>query len=122
MQTRVDATGASPQARERAKVILATLAGTMSVQKGCRRLGVGRTRFQDLRRRLLGAAVGALEEKPAGRPRVRVARTCRQLAALRRRLASVEQELVRTQVELDIARSDAGPAVTARLAARRTRR
>ena len=118
LHTLVDTIEASPQARERAKVILLTLAKKWSVEAGCRWLRVGRTRFQDLRRRMLGAAVGALEERAAGRPRIRVAKTCRQLATLRRKLAALEQELRRAQAELDIVQSDAGPAVTARRAAK----
>jgi hypothetical protein len=122
MHRLVESIEASPQARERAKVILLTLAQKWSVQAGCRSLRVGRTRFQDLRQRLLGAAVAALEERAAGRPRSRVAQTCRHLSTLRRRLAELEQELRRTQAELDIARSEAGAAVTARLAAKGVRR
>lgn len=122
MQTLVDAIEASPQARERTKVILLTLARQCSVQSACRDLGVGRTRFQDLRRRMIGAAVGALEERAAGRPRLRVATTCRQLATLRRRLADLEQELRRAEAQLDIARSEAGAAVLARLTAKGGRR
>jgi Helix-turn-helix domain len=122
MHTLVDTVQASPQARERTKVILLTLAGKWSVQAACQWLGVGRTRFQDLRRRLLEAAVAALEERAAGRPRLRVARTCRQLSLLRRRLATLEMDLRRTQAELAIARSDAGAAVTARVTAKGGRR
>lgn len=122
MQTLVDLVKASPQARERAKAILLTLARTWSVQAGCRHLGVGRTRFQDLRRRMLGAAVGALEERAAGRPRIRVGKTCRNLSLLRRRLGELECELRRAQAELDIARSEAAGAVTARLEAKGGRR
>jgi hypothetical protein len=122
MHTLVESIEASPQARERAKVILLTLARKWSVQAGCRWLRVGRTRFQDLRQRMLGAAVAALEERAAGRPRSQVQRTCRQLSTLRRRLVELEQELRRTQAELDVARSEAGPVVSARLAAKRVRR
>ena len=122
MQALVDMVEASPRARERAQVILQTLARQCSVQRGCRALGMGRTRFQDLRRRMLGAAVGALEERATGRPRLQVARTCRQLSTLRGRLAGLEHELRRAQAELDIARGEAGTAVTARLAAKGGRR
>ena len=122
MHRLVESIEASPQARERAQVILRTLARKCSVQAGCRSLGVGRTRFQDLRQRMLGAAIAALEERPAGRPRSRVQQTCRQLLTVRRRLAELEQELRRTQAELDIARSEAGGAVSARLAAKRVGR
>jgi DNA-binding HxlR family transcriptional regulator len=102
MDRLVESIEASPQARERAQAILRTLAQKWSVQAGCRCLGVGRTRFQDLRQRMLGAAVA--------------------LSMLRRRLAELEQELRRTQAELDVARSEAGAAVSARLAAKRVRR
>lgn len=122
MHRLVDAIEASPLARKRVTAIFKTLARTWTVQEGCRRLGIGRTRFQDLRQRALAAAISAMEERPAGRPRGRVAQTCRQLATLRRKLAALEQELRRTQVELDIARSDAGPAVTARVSAKGARR
>lgn len=122
MHTLIDTIEASPHARERATTILKTLAKTCSVQAGCQQLRVSRTRFQDLRRRMLGAAVSALEERATGRPQVRVAKTCRQLSTLRRTLGALEQELRRTQAELDIARSAAGAAVTQRLAAKGGRR
>jgi len=118
----VDRTEASERAKHRAKVILDTLAGVRSVQSGCVELGVGRTRFQDLRQRLLGAAAGALEERAAGRPRLQVAQTCRQLKALRLRLSGLERELRRAQAELDIARGEAGEAVQARLVVKGGRR
>jgi hypothetical protein len=122
MQRLVEAIEASPQARERARVILGTLARKWSVEAGCRSLRVGRTRFQELRRRMLAAAVVALEERPAGRPKSQVEQTRRGLSALRRRLVALEQELRTVQTELDIARSKAGPAVAARLAAKGARR
>jgi hypothetical protein len=119
MRRLVDGLEASEQARERGKVILSSLARECSVAAACRVLGMGRTRFQDLRKRMLRAALAALEERPAGRPRVAVARTCRQAAQLRRRLALLEHELLCAQAELDVARSAAGPAVKARLIAKR---
>jgi hypothetical protein len=122
MHKLVEAIEASPQARERAKVILLTLSRQWSVEAGCRWLHVGRTRFQELRRRMLAAAVGALEERPAGRPKSQVEQTRRGLSALRRRLVALEKELRTVQTELDIARSEAGPTVTARLAAKGARR
>lgn len=104
------------------KLILLTLAGRWKVQDACTWLRVGRTRFQDLRRRALAAAVGALEEGAAGRPRRQIEKTCTQMSGLRRRLVVMERELRRLTTELDIARSDAGPAVTARLVAKEARR
>ncbi len=121
METLVERTEASPQAHERTKVILLTLARHWSVQDGCERLGVGRTRFQDLRRRMLSGAARALEEGAAGRPRRLDDREPPQMRALRRRIAELEGELRRSETELDIARSDAGRAVQRRLATKAVR-
>ncbi len=121
MATLVERTEASPEARERTKVILLTLARHWSVQAGCERLGVGRTRFQDLRRRMLGGATRALEEGTAGRPRQLEDRESHEMRTLRGRIAELERELRRSETELDIARSGAGRAVERRLAAKAVR-
>ena len=52
MAALVDQTRSSREARERTKVILLTLTQEASVQAGYEQLGMGRTRFQDLRRRM----------------------------------------------------------------------
>jgi hypothetical protein len=96
---------ASEQARERAETIVLTLSRTMSVEHGCRTLGIGRTRFQELRNRMLAAAVTALEEQPGGRPRVPIDPMCKQLTSVRHKIAGLEYELKKTQVELDLART-----------------
>ena len=121
METLVERTEASPEARERTKVILLTLARHWSVQDGCAHLGVKRTRFQDLRRRMLCGATRALEEGAAGRPRRREDRESCEMQALRRQIAELEAELRRSEVELDIARSEAGAAVERRRAAKAVR-
>ena len=122
MSTLVERIEASPQARERTKVILLTLARHWSVQDGCERLGVGRTRFQDLRRRMLCGATRALEEGAAGRPRQLEDRESHEMRALRGHIAELERALHRSEAELDIARSEAGRAVERRLAAKAVRR
>ena len=122
MKALVDMIQASPQARERTKVIFETLSREGSVQEGCARLGIARTRFQDLRRRLMRGAVGALEERPSGRPRRPRESAGSEREALARRVAELEHELRRTQAELTIARSTAAAPVSARLAAKERRR
>ena len=122
MAALVDGTRASREARERTKVILLTLTRQSSVQAGYERLGLGRTRFQDLRRRMLEGAVQALEERPVGRPRCPREREVSELRELRGRIVELEHELRRTRVELEIARSRAGDAVEARLIAKGVRR
>jgi hypothetical protein len=122
MGTLVDGIRASPDARERTKVMLLTLSGPWSVRDGYERLGIRRTRFQDLRRRMIEGAVRALEREPAGRPRRKVEGVCLEMRELRGRIVALEHELLRTQAELDIARSGAGGAVEARLVAKGGRR
>ena len=74
MTTLVGAIEASETARERMKVMLLTICGHWSVRDGFERLGLGRTQFQTLRRRMLDGAVRALEPGLSGRPRARVPR------------------------------------------------
>jgi len=118
METLVDGTRASPDARERTKVMLMTLSGPWSVRDGYERLGIRRTRFQDLRRRMIKGAVQALERGPAGRPPRTTDDTGPESQEVRRRVVELEHELRRMQAALDIARSGAGGAVAARLAAK----
>jgi hypothetical protein len=101
MSPLLEAIEASPVARERTKVILLTLSGHWSVREGYERLGMKRTRFQDLRRQLLEAAVRALEGGVAGRPRSGPGESKR-ARALREQVVDLEHtlQLARTHVEL----------------------
>src|SRR5437868_2668494 len=58
----------SPQAKQRTGVILANLAGQMTAKQACAALGVGPSRFFDLKQRMVTEWVQALEPKPIGRP------------------------------------------------------
>ncbi len=122
MEVLVDRTRASEPARERAKVMLRTLTREFSVRDGCEHLGVGRTRFQDLRRRMLEQATLALEDGVAGRPRSARRGAPRAERRLQHRVRELEHELLVVRTELDIARSDVGEAVRARLVAKGRRR
>jgi hypothetical protein len=64
----VEKLSGSAEARQRLRVILETLAGACRVQEACAKLGIGEARFHQLRQRALQAAVGQLEQRPAGRP------------------------------------------------------
>ena len=114
MSALIDRLPASAAARERAEVILSTLGRQRSVDEACICLGIGRTRFQDLRRRLLVAAVRALEERAAGRPRLPRDPDDAEKRALRLRVAELEGELHLLRTELELATSAAGPAVARR--------
>ena len=97
MATLVGVIPASEAARERTKVMLLTLSGQWSVRDGYERLGMGRTQFQKLRRRMLEGAVGALEPGLAGRPRARTRRreSSHELRALEHTL-----QIARAQVDI----------------------
>ncbi len=116
METLVERIEVSEAARERTKVILLTLGGQWSVQAGFERLGVSRTRFQELRRRLLDGAARAVEERPAGRPRRARRMDPAYVEAMRAGIDSLKYEIRSLQAQLAIARSDAADAVEARLA------
>jgi hypothetical protein len=110
----VDRTEASGQARERANVILLTLTRDVSVREGCKRLGISRTRFQDLRTRLLQGAVSALEGSPIGRPR-KDRGLDPEVEALRRRVDSLERSLVHERVRVELAEAGLAPVLLRRL-------
>jgi len=102
MPALVERVTASRTARERVKVMLLTLAGQWSVSEGCERLGIGRTRFQDLRRRFLRAGADALEGGVAGRPRGPGSASSGHGSVLREEVSRLRHRLqvVRTQVDI----------------------
>lgn len=112
----------SPAARERTKVILLTMTGDWSVKEGLERLGIGRTRFQVLRRRMLDGACAAVEERPTGRPAEERAGPTVAEARLRAEVASLREELQVTKAQLEVARIGVGRAVERRLLAKAVRR
>lgn len=58
----------TPEAKERATVILETIAGKRSVAEACAVLGVSPAHFYRLRDHFLNAGVTSLEPRPLGRP------------------------------------------------------
>jgi transposase len=86
----------SPKAKKRAQAILETMAGELSVQEACRRLGIGEAFFNRLRVRFLKGGVPALEDRPAGRRR-------RQVSPDEERIHQLEAELQKMQLQLQAA-------------------
>ncbi|MBI3863717.1 MAG: helix-turn-helix domain-containing protein [Planctomycetia bacterium] len=64
----VDLLLGSEAARRRLAVLLANVAGELSVDEACQELGLHRSRFFELRKQWLQGSVEALEPEPAGRP------------------------------------------------------
>ena len=64
----VDRIEAPDIAKERARVILETIAGSMGVAEACAKLGIEDAQFHALRQDALAAMVDALAPRPRGRP------------------------------------------------------
>ncbi len=58
----------SEAAKRRLAVLLANVAGEMSVEEACRALGLRKSRFFELRKQWLQESMQALEPEPPGRP------------------------------------------------------
>jgi hypothetical protein len=94
----------SDQAKERVQVVLQTLTGTLRMEEACQRLGIGKTRFHQVRQDMLLAAVASQEPKPVGRPpRVDAAVPAVQVAALVERVAELEVSARLAQIREEIA-------------------
>ena len=109
-------TPASEQARERTKVMLLTLSGHWTVKDGCRRLGISRTRFQDLRRRMLEAAVRVFEPGQAGRPRKGARKVGKRERELEEWVRRLELRNRRLEAQLELEQHGLGDKIRARLA------
>ena len=64
----VDHLEGSPQAKERLRIILRTLSGEMTIPQACQELGIGESRFHEMRGEVLQGVLENLEGKPRGRP------------------------------------------------------
>ena len=95
----------SDAARERLKRIVDSLAGRATVAEVCAELGIGESRFHQLRSDALQAAVDRLEPRPAGRPTQPVSPTDGRVAELERQLRELRWELQACQIRLELAQA-----------------
>jgi hypothetical protein len=93
----VDRVPGSPEAKERLRVILANIAGELSIEDACNALGIEPSRLFDLKRRCLEDWVESLEPKTPGRKPA--ARTPEQA-----RIDELEGRIRRLELELKAAR------------------
>jgi hypothetical protein len=91
----------SAEAKQRLQVVLETMTGQRRVQEACQVLGIGETRFQQLRHELLQAALERLERKPAGRPRPLPVPA--EVGILQEQLAEIAKELEASRVREEVA-------------------
>ena len=99
----VDRQSADPESKRRVCGILSTVSGQRSVDEVCRELGIGRTYFDELRRRTLQGALAAIAPRPVGRPPRRRGISESEVAALRARIVVLERENRILHAQLDLA-------------------
>jgi len=93
----------SETARERLRLIVRALAGELSVPDACEALGIGESRFHQLRQEALQGALAALEPRPTGRPSQPPEPGAARIAALERELREREWELQACRIRLELA-------------------
>jgi hypothetical protein len=95
----------SENAKERLELILATIAGQVSVVAAAERLGLSEAMFYKLRNRVLQVSLEDLEPKPIGRPAQRPSEEAAQSAELAQRVAELQRELSAQTVRLELAQA-----------------
>ena len=93
----------SAQAKQRARVLLETVAGTCRVSEACARLGISEPRFDQLRLEALQAAVDRLEARPTGRPARTVSAAEVELEQLQEENAELKAKLKAALIRADLA-------------------
>lgn len=94
--------GSAP-AKERLKIILATIAGQVTVAEACEKLGVNEARFHELRTEWLQASVALLEPKPLGRPATQVSPEVTEIASLKLQVQELKIDLRAAQIREELA-------------------
>ena len=89
----IDNCEGSEQSKERARVILQTISGELSVQEACDLLGIQRPRFAELRALALQGSVDAIEPGRPGRPRKRDVDEERRERELLARIEELERDV-----------------------------
>jgi hypothetical protein len=98
----------SPAAKQRLEVILATIAGQLTVPEACQQLGIGKSRFHALRNQTLQATLKALEPRPLGRPAKPTFPEQAEVEELQAELRRLHADLELAQLQLRLARIHPG--------------
>jgi transposase-like protein len=102
----VDRLEGSPVAKERLRVILANLAGQMSVSEACTALGIDDSWFFELKHKSLEHWVGAMEPgSPGRRPATAMTPEQERVADLEAQVRRLELELKAAQLREELARA-----------------
>jgi len=92
-------------AKERLELILATIAGQVSVVAAAERLGISEAMFYKLRNRVLQVSLADLEPKPIGRPAQHPSHEAVRSAELTQRVTELQRELSAQTVRLELAQA-----------------
>jgi hypothetical protein len=94
----------SQRAKQRLEVILATIAGQLTIDQACQRLGIKPAMFHRLRTEVLEAGLARLEPRPIGRPPQSTTAEEQKCEELQLQVDQLQDELKIAQVREDIAR------------------
>ena len=92
----------SANAKERLELMLATLAGQISVVAASARLGISEAMFYRIRDRVLNVCLADLEPKPLGRPPVRLTEEQQQVQELEAQVTALQRELAGQTVRVEL--------------------
>jgi hypothetical protein len=76
--------------------------GEVTVAEACAELGIGESRFHQLRGEMLQAAIERLEPRPAGRPAKTAGPAERRIDALEERVVELTRECDLAQIRLEL--------------------
>ena len=99
----MDQFDASDEAKERFQVAVELLTGTCRVQEACARLGIGRTRLEQVRHDAMSGALAALERQRPGRKPRRVSELEAEVAQLRQQNAQLRAALEVATIRAEVA-------------------
>ena len=98
----VDTLASDATTKERMKAILATIAEDLSIPEACARLGIGESRFHELRCQALEGMRDGLAPRPAGRP-PKAPEEDEEVSRLKGRIGWLEEELEIARLRTEIA-------------------
>lgn len=99
----VDHLAGSDVAKERLKVVLETMTGTLRVREACERLNICEQRFHQLRQHVMETALASLEPGSPGRPARPVSPEEQRIRELKEQLLAKDVELKTAKVREEIA-------------------
>ena len=91
----------SYETKRRLEIILETLTGETTIAEACEELGIGESRFHDLRKMALEGALEAMRPGYTGRPR-KDRPSPEQIDEMRRKIEDLEQELRKEQTRTEV--------------------